>query len=120
MMHKNRIWGIGAVASADELAAKLTGSTWTLCTGFYVADHPDYLFLNDATCEDGAGEYGVVKRFPDGTMKQLESITFSWCDKAKALEFINLALAGGMDNYDFAFPVTLAIEEKHERCRLCA
>ena len=55
MMHKNRRWGVGPVSSAEDLARKLTESTWTLCTGFYVVVHEEFLFLNDSTHEDGAG-----------------------------------------------------------------
>ena len=49
MMHERRRWGVGPAASAEDLARKLTGSTWCLCTGFYVEGHDEYLFLNDAT-----------------------------------------------------------------------
>ena len=46
-----------------EQGARHRGSigraTWTLCSGFYVQGH-EYLFLNDATCEDGAAEFGVT------------------------------------------------------------
>src|SRR5438874_419867 len=61
VMHDKRRWGVGPAASAEELARKLTGSTWCLCTGFYVVGHEEYLFVNDATHEDGAGEYAVLK-----------------------------------------------------------
>ena len=59
MMHKNRVHCVGPVASAEELARMLTERTWTLCSGFYVEGHDAYLFLNDSTCEDGAGEFSV-------------------------------------------------------------
>ena len=65
-MHIRRRWCVSAVATAEELAEKLTQHTWTLCTGFFVPTHPRYLFLNDATHEDGAGEYGVVSGGLDG------------------------------------------------------
>ncbi len=54
MMHAQRRWMVGPVASAEELAEMLTQRTWTLCNGFYVVGHEEYLFLNDATCEDAA------------------------------------------------------------------
>ena len=79
MMHDRRRWGVGPAASAEELARKLTGSTWCLCTGFYVVGHENYLFLNDATHEDGAGEYAAVRRLGPDHYVQIESITFSWC-----------------------------------------
>lgn len=55
MMHRRRRWCVGPITTAEELAEKLTKHTWTLCTGFYVASHPHYLFLNDATHEDVDG-----------------------------------------------------------------
>lgn len=63
MMHSKRRWGLAEIESAETLAKMLTESTWTLCSGFFVAGHPEYLFLNDATHEDGALEmavYGAV------------------------------------------------------------
>ena len=123
MMHVKRRWGVGPVATPEELARKLTEKTWTLCTGFYVEGHPDCLFLNDATFEDGAGEYAVVKGGLDAQEHvQIESITFSWCTLAEALDFVRQALAGEMDHSDFARPVQPRLEpkDKHGRCHFCA
>jgi hypothetical protein len=123
MMHRNRRWGIGSVDTAQELAAMLSQRTWTLCSGFYVLGHPQFLFLNDATCEDGAGEYGVVKVMSPSAWMQIESITFSWCAPAKALEHIVATLAGQYDANDFAFGIDLGgrLEERFtHRCHLCA
>jgi len=117
MMHKNRVWCAGAVASSQELAEKLTGTTWTLCTGFYVVGHEEYLFLNDATHEDGAAEIGVVKRMSDGFL-QVESITFSWLTSSKALSYIEMALAGEFDSQGHPIKVFLEAPEYHS-CWLC-
>jgi hypothetical protein len=59
MMHRMRRWGVSPVATAEELAHMLSERTWTLCSGFFVAGHEDYLFVSDATSEDGAGEFAV-------------------------------------------------------------
>ncbi len=123
MMHRTRRFGVGAVSSPEELARKLTQSTWTLCTGFYVEGHPEYLFLNDATSEDGAAEFGVIRGGLDATERtQIESITFSWCDLEKAAALIRQALAGEMDHSDFAKSVLVNVEriEDHGRCGNCA
>jgi len=123
MMHKSRRWGVGPVSSAEELARKLTEQTWTLCTGFYVAGHEDYLFLNDATHEDGAGEYAVCRgRIGSSAFVQLESITFSWCRYDEAVRFVQQAITGQMDESEFAHPLKLRAEtlEQHQRCHLCA
>lgn len=121
-MHDRRRWGVGPVASAEELARKLTGSTWTLCTGFYVEGHPEYLFLNDATSEDGGAEFAVLKGGLGATEHvQVESITFSWCTEQEALAFIRSALAGEMDTSDFAHPVRPRLQPiaEHGTCHLC-
>ncbi len=95
-----------------------------LCTGFYVASHPHYLFLNDATHEDGAAEYAVVVGGMAGPHMQVESITFSWCSLERALEHIRQTLAGNYDMSDFAHPLDLTGKlenpKEHERCPFCA
>ena len=122
MMHDQRRWSLSEAASPEALAAMLTGRTWTLCSGFFVDGHPDTLFLNDATHEDGAGEYAVVRRRADGTFLQVESITFSWSDVPSAARMIREALAGAYDAHDFARPVQPRLDppEQHHRCHLCA
>jgi hypothetical protein len=110
------------VATAEDLAHKLTERTWTLCSGFSVEGHPEYLFLNDATHEDGAAEYSIVRRIGSAEYVQIESITFSWCSWQEALRYVQQALAGDMDGNDFARPVTVHLEapEQHGRCHHCA
>lgn len=56
MLHKNRRWCVTPVASAEELAEKLTEMTWCGCSGFRLGG---YLWLNDATSPDGAQEFAV-------------------------------------------------------------
>ena len=122
MMHARRIFCVSPVASAEELAHMLTERTWTLCSGFYVQGHERYLFLNDSTCEDGAGEFAVIAGALGATHHvQIESITFSWCAFDEAVKHMQDALAGRMDANDFARPVTLRLEtpEQHKRCHLC-
>ena len=117
MLHKNRIWCVGEVPSSQELADKLTRTTWTLCTGFSVAGN-DYLFLNDSTHEDGAGEFGILKRTPNGFV-QVESVTFSWLTSSQALKYIESALAGEFDNQGHPVKVFLELPDDHS-CWLCA
>jgi hypothetical protein len=56
--HENRTWCVVPAESAEWLAKKLVEHTWTLCAGWSLGG---YLFLNDATHEDGAFEVAVVK-----------------------------------------------------------
>ena len=91
----------------------------TLCTGFFVSGHEEYLFLNDATHEDGAFEVGIVKRVPEGFI-QVESVTFSWIDQASALICIQQALDEEYDHQGRPVSVRLETPEEHKRCRHCA
>ena len=122
-MHAHRRYSVSIIASAEELAHMLTERTWTLCSGFSVYGHDRYLFLNDSTHEDGAGEWACILGGIDAERHvQIESITMSWCQFDQALSYIQDALAGRMDANDFARPVTLHLEtpEQHKRCHLCA
>ncbi len=125
MFHSQRRWCVAPVASAEALAEKLTEQTWTLCTAFSL-DGPAcpagrYLFLNDATSEDGAQEYAVLK-VAEAAHIQIESITFSWCTRERALELIRQVLAGKFDAAGFYGPVKPKLDtpEAHGRCSLCA
>ncbi len=122
MMHKRRTWVLSSVATPEDLARMLTQSTWTLCSAFFVEGQPDYLFLNDSTHEDGAGEWAVLKRQPDGSFVQIESITFSWCNESKGLDYVRRIHAGELDTAEYAASVTPALEtpDIHGRCHLCA
>lgn len=120
MFHADRVWCVGPVASAEELACKLTETTWCCCTGFELGG---YLWLNDSTSPDGAQEYAVIKK-PGSTGKpvQVESITFGWCDKVQALAYILLTLAGKDDHNSFCRVVepVLQTPAEHGRCPHCA
>lgn len=123
MMHSNRVWCVTPKESPAEVARLLTETTWTLCTAIELSC---YLFLNDATSEDGAQEYAVLKRptAPGGPCVQVESITFGWCDEARAFDYIRRVVAGEFDASDFAFAVQPRLETPAEHkaryCRLCA
>lgn len=120
MLHDKRVWCVSSIASAEELARKLTEMTWCGCTAFAISD---YLWLNDATSPDGAQEYAVVKRDGgNGKPVQIESITFSWCDEAQALDYIRRTLAGKDDGNSFRRQVdpVLQTPEEHGRCPHCA
>jgi len=120
MFHSKRRWVVAPVNSAEELARMLTEQTWCLCNGFELQG---YWFLNDATHEDGASEYGVIQvDGPAGKPLQVESITMSWCTLAEAVDYIRRAIAGEYDDADYVFAVNPRIEtpDEHGRCPLCA
>jgi hypothetical protein len=118
MMHERRTWSVTTIESAEELARKLTESNWTLCTAF---EHRGSLFLNDATSEDGAQEYAVVRRLDDGTFLQVDSVTFGWCSRDRAIGYILRATAGRDESGGSATPVSPRLEtaDRHRRCPLC-
>lgn len=92
MIHTTRPHSIHVIAeSVDDasialLANKLANFDWCTCQGFRLGD---FLFLNDATSEDGAQEYAVLRASPnaDGKHRQVESYTCSWmsADKLKGI-----------------------------------
>jgi hypothetical protein len=115
MMHARRRWSLCPVNTAEELAEKLTGQTWTLCTGW---GHAGLWYLNDSTSEDGAQEYAVVCRG-----HQIESITFGWCTCERALRHIWHCTehADELLDADWSHPVEPQVEDWREhRCRHCA
>ena len=120
MFHRNRVWCVTPVGSAEELARKLTTTTWTCCTAFELGG---YLWLNDATSPDNGQEFSVVKKAgPNGRPWQVESITVSWCDYAELLAYIQRTLRGEDDQNDFAREVAPALQTpaEHGRCCHCA
>ncbi len=103
------------IESAELLAEKLTQYSWCLCNAFRIGG---YLFLNDATSEDGAHEFAIVR---ESDMKQVESITFSWTNRDKALDYINKAIAGEMcEGFGYVNPKHVTINNTAHRCHLCA
>lgn len=116
MFHSKRTWGPPRkVNSPEELAELLTEHTWTLCSAF---EHSGYLYLNDSLSEDGAQEFAVVKRTAKG-FRQVESITFGWCDRGRAFALIREVSAGKFDGD--GYPVTPRLDEAPgHRCGFCA
>ena len=123
MLHADRIWVLAEVASVEELAVNLAEQTWCLCQAFTVSGSPLYVWLNDSISEDAAQEWAVIKLgLATGDINQIESITFSWCDRSRAREFIDETLNGKDDNNEFARQVKATIQspEEHGRCQHCA
>ncbi len=116
MFHHRRAWCVAPVATPEELAQKVTDQTWTLCTGFELCG---WLFLNDATSEDGAREYGVIQRRGDKFV-QVESVTFGWMTADKTLAFILKALAGELEVMYGEVKLKIETPKTHGRCPLCA
>jgi len=119
LLHKKRRWCVAPVASPEDLAEKLTEHTWTGCTAFELSG---YVFCNDATSADGAQEYAVLKPLDGDRFDQVESITFSWCTRERALELVRQVLAGTFDAERAFGEVEAKLEApaEHGTCPLCA
>lgn len=114
MFHSYRPWSVTDADTPATLAEKLTQYTWCGCNGFRLGD---YLFLNDSTGPDGAQEFGVIH---EPTMRQVESITFSWCSEEEALKYIQEVLNGEYKPYTEPLDLTIQTPDVHEECALCA
>ena len=117
MMHNKRTWSVAKV-DREKLIEALIHGNWCSCQGW---ECEGYLFLNDQTSPDGAGEWGVLK--VDNISKQLESITFGWCEPDHVKQYVEEAIAGQYDDCDFGYigvrREQLDYSPKH-RCGLCA
>lgn len=113
MIH-NREWFVAQYDDVSEVADRLTSSTWTLCSGFQIGD---VLLLNDSFSEDGGQEYAVIRALPDGTFKQIESVTVSWLDSPSLCEHIEGFLSGQEYNPYLVQP-RITYSREH-RCGLC-
>jgi len=115
MLHKTRKWCVCDVESAEDLADKVTKSCWTMCTGFR---YKGYLFLNDSTSSDGIAEYAVVK---EDNLKQVESITFGWCNFEQALDYICRIVEGEFDEQAWESGITREQIQspKEHKCHWC-
>lgn len=117
MLHTKRIWRVKDVASEEELAENLIEKTWTLCRGFRFCG---YLFLNDSTSEDAIQEYGIVK---EESLKQVETITVSWCSFESCLKRIEMICSGKYDlpwnPYGYIQKRQIQTPEEHQTCGFC-
>jgi hypothetical protein len=115
-MHLHRVWAVSDLdCTPEELADKLAEHSWTLCTGFRCGD---VYWLNDATSEDGAQEYAIV-RVAD--LVQIDSITASWCDKADLIGYARQYGRGAADfNLTISRLAPANIAHPSGSCHLCA
>jgi hypothetical protein len=110
LIHRYRVFRVTAIDDIDELAEKLTASTWTGCTAFRIRD---IVLANDSFSADSAQEYAIVR---DG--RQIESITVSWCTK-KTLARTLAQLIDGTYGSDYG-PALLRTDHPEGSCAHCA
>ena len=99
MKHVKRKWCHIQVASAEELAIRLTESRWDCSTAFVVVHNPKYAWLNDSASDEAVQEYSVVKHISGSRWLYLESITFGCHDYQGALTLI-LTTLNGQDDFN--------------------
>ena len=110
MLHHHRRFGVGVVASIEELTEKLTQHIWTRCTCF---EYQGFLLANDSFSEDGAQEYAVYR---EG--RQIESLTVSWMTQERLQEVIEALVRGEYTEYGPVEPLHTEPAREHT-CRLC-
>ena len=118
MMHTRRLWGFVWAESIEDLCDILTSKVMTCCAAFKL-EHGGrrFLFLNDAKSEDGAQEYAIL-RLDRNAWLQIESVTFSWCTKEKAVRIVTEILEGA-DVTEGRYLPNFERADRH-RCALCA
>lgn len=100
------------------LALSSEGYTHTLCTAFRLS--ADVVIANDATSEDGAGEWAVLRAEPGGTWRQIDSITFGWMRPSAALNALKRVRDIPAD-YDQPIATGVRLREHPEgTCPCCA
>ena len=98
MKHVRRKWHPLCVASAEDMAIRLTENRWNCNTAFHVAQNPTYAWINDSDSNDAVQEYSIVKRLSGSRWLYLDSVTFGWHDYPGALALI-LATLNGQHDY---------------------
>jgi len=123
MFYEHRQIKIAKADSAAALAGKLM-NTWTLCTAFKLDAEgtTGLMFINDATCEDGANEWAVTTvpcPHLDGDVIQFESITAGRSEE-RNLEMIELCIDIVQGNAPRPFQRTVKYNEHAgDYCPLC-
>jgi hypothetical protein len=116
VFHNKRVWAVEDCASPAELAELLTNHSWCSCCGFRLGA---YVFLNDQTGPDGAGEWGIVKG--DNPTLQVESVTFSWTGRHQALDIIWSILKGRVATpWNSGITAAQLVSPSGHRCGHCA
>lgn len=72
LMHPHRMHCVETIDDLDTLAEAITQRVWPVHQAFRWRG---LLFLNDATCDEGAQEYAVYEA---NSLTRLESLTCSW------------------------------------------
>src|SRR5262249_17444057 len=119
LINADRKWSLMSFPSAEEWMKSLDRNEWRLCTAFYVAGRPDYLFLNDTEPEKAPTRLALVKRLADGSLVHLASLAVCWCLSGEIMGFILNGLHGDFDDEGLPVELTVQAPEEHGRCPYC-
>lgn len=124
-MHKKRRHVYVTRTVLDELAVELTEWTWCGCNAFRIeVDGVELTFLNDSTGGDGAQEYAVFVRLPEGPLAEVESFTCgSWIKAPRFVELTREVVANvkaGIHTVYSTWQPVLETPEQHISCGCCA
>lgn len=103
------------------LAKRLSrdGRTHTLCTAFRLPNGT--VLVNDATSEDGAGEWAVLVPEPGETYRQVESITFGWMPPVLALRTLRALRRATLADFTYEIARGVRLNPHPDGpCPLCA
>jgi hypothetical protein len=116
MMHKGRRWVCDDVP-ALELAKKLTDCCWCGCQAFRTEQGT--VWASDSVEGAECQEFAVL-RLINGELRQVESITTSWCTEEEMATYIKEADEGKMDKEAWGFALSASkLEGRPHSCRLC-
>ena len=111
MMHGKRVFSVAEVPDAATLADKLANHSWCMCTGSKARRR----VLSERF--HGRGWICEFAVFRGG--RQIESITFGWCDVAKALPHRGLReLSRPSQGAGMLLP-RVQTPAEHGTCRYC-
>lgn len=117
--HKGRSWGAIRTHDLKQLALDLSseGVTHTTCSAYLLGK---YAIVNDATSEDGAGEWAVLMETqPGGDYRQIESVTFGWMNAAEAYRCLDRILAGEWNSGDLGMVSADRVGSPHNEANQC-
>ena len=110
------------VDTADDLAMKLAAGGLPLCTGFAVAAHSRYVFLNDSSVGN-PNHFLVVKkpRAADHAFRILDGVNFDGLSHEESVAYIAKTFAGPDDYPIFRVGKTrLERPDQHHNCPYCS
>ena len=119
MINEDRKWSLTSFPSAEAWMESLCRNEWRLCTAFFVAGRPNYLFLNDTEPDQVPTRLALIKRLANGSLVHLASLTVCWCVSGEIMSFLLNGLRGDFDDEGLPVELTVQTPEEHGHCPYC-